>query len=130
MSGITEHSFNTILSDKNIVLKFIVVFYPSYLVKDGGLVIINQPLEELHWKVRNLQTTLFFYLSTIIFSDPTNVLTMVTMKIAKIEELEGVSMKMRMKKVVHLIIIEDLLPTLVGVTTTIAKVRLVVTEDL
>lgn len=54
-----------------------------------------------------------------------------TMKmIAKIEELEGVSMKMRMKKVVHLIIIEDLLPTLVGVTTTVAKVRLVVTEDL
>lgn len=129
MSGITEYNFNTILSDKNIVFKFIVAFYPSYLVNDGELVIINQPLEELHWKVRNLQTTLFFYLSIIIFSDPTNVLTMVTMKIAKIEELEGVSMKMRMKKVVHLIIIEDLLPTLVGVTTTIAKVRLVVTED-
>lgn len=58
---------------------------------------------------------------------------MVTTMITKIEESEGiVSMKMTMKKVVHLIIglIEDLLLTLVGVATTIARVRLGVTEDL
>lgn len=58
---------------------------------------------------------------------------MVTTMITIIEESEGiVSMKMTMKKVVHLIIglIEDLLLTLVGVATTIARVRLGVTEDL
>lgn len=57
---------------------------------------------------------------------------MVITMITKIEESEGiVSMKMTMKKVVHLIIglIEDLLLTLVGVATTIARVRLGVTED-